>query len=144
MRGKLALTCGFSKTIPYGRRARRFTIPVSAAPPEPKADDFFVKVEFFDKRAMKIQSPAGPGTVITPNTGAIDWFGGGGNPACELHPPSPEPGQSTRQGQYYGQIVEPSTRTSCLTPGHVISKKLLESRAAAGLHPLFLKTTLIP
>ncbi|MFC7339359.1 hypothetical protein ACFQY0_19360 [Haloferula chungangensis] len=127
------------------------TVPVSAAPDSnPSADDFFVKVEFFDKIRNKDPQPAGPNCVTNFEwaSGEIDWLGGEEILRVTYILPPPEPGQEHLFGhpEYYGQIVELVYKNELLDsqawPRHLASRSKVEPQQS--YDPMFLESDFDP
>ncbi|MEP4077449.1 hypothetical protein [Haloferula sp.] len=153
MRGKLALgRVRIFKDDAYQDGERLvLTVPVSAAPgSEPSADDFFVKVEFFDKARNNEPQPAGPECVTTYEwvSGAIDWLGGEEILRVTYMLPPQEAGQEHLFGKraYYGQIVELVYKNELIDsqawPRHLASRSKVQPQQ--GLDPLFLESDFDP
>lgn len=157
MRGKLALgrvRIFRDDDFPDGERVV-LTIPVSAAPDaEPSADDFFVKVTFFDKSENGEPQPAGPRCVTEFHwaSGEIDWLGGEEILRVTYTLPELERVDEHLFGRlrHYGQVVELVYKNELIDsqawPRHLASKlrSVPEPSQAAGLDPLFLESDLLP
>jgi hypothetical protein len=153
MRGKLALgrvRIFKDDTYQDGERVV-LTVPVSAAPgSEPSADDFFVKVEFFDKSRNGDPQPAGPDCVTNYEwvSGAIDWLGGEEILRVTYILPPQEAGQAHLFGKraYYGQIVELVYKNELLDsqawPRHLAARSMVEPQQT--YDPLFLDSDFDP
>lgn len=153
MRGKLSLgrvRIFKDDTFQDGERVV-ITVPVSAAPgSEPDADDFFVKVEFFDKSRNDEPQPAGPNCITNYEwvSGAIDWLGGEEILQVTYILPPQEAGQDHLFGKqnYYGQIVELVYKNELLDsqawPRHLAAHSKVEPQH--GFDPLFLDSDFDP
>jgi hypothetical protein len=152
-RGKLALgrTRIFKDESYRGGERVVLTIPVSAAPgAEPKAEDFFVQVDFFDKPSTGDPVPAGPeaSTTVEWISGGIDWLGGEELLRVTYILPEMDPSQSHLFGRrkYYGQVVKLMYKNELIDsqawPRHLASQNV--GSEPAGLDPLFLDQELLP
>lgn len=153
MRGKLALgrvRIFKDDAFQEGERVV-LTVPVSAAPgSEPSADDFFVKVEFFDKSRNGDPQPAGSDCVTTYDwvSGAIDWLGGEEILRVSYILPPQEAGQAHLFGKraYYGQVVELVYKNELIDsqawPRHLAARSKVEPQQ--GFEPVFLDSDFDP
>ncbi len=155
MRGKLALgrTRIFRDDDFEGGERIILTIPVRAAPGhEPKPQDFFIEVPFFDETAQGEIVPALPeanaaaqATVTWP-TAPIDWLGGEEAMRVTYTIPRAAPSDEHLFGRrkYYGQVVELTYKNELIDsqawPRHLASRSRVEP--AAGQDPVFLEEDL--
>ncbi len=149
MRGKLALgrVIIFPDTsYPDGERVI-LTIPVSAAPgAEPTADDFFVKVNLYDKDAKGEILNMGPDASSEYEwaSGAIDWLGGQEMLRVTYTIPNPPAADAHLfpRRKYYGQTVELFYRNELIdaqaSPRHLASEANVKQQASGNPDPLFL------
>ena len=152
-RGKLGLgRTRIFKDNAYDRGERVVvTIPVSAAPgAEPKPDDFFVQVDFFDKPTNGDPVPASPdaSTSFEWISGGIDWLGGEELLQVTYILPNSDPSSTHLFGRrsYYGQVVKLMFKNELIDsqawPRHLAL--YAPETQPGGPDPLFLDHELLP